>query len=144
MADARIKARVAPLPHALDLSGAGEVIAVAGLLEPAALARRLAGLAARGLGAVALALDVARVRGKEGPTVLALALGAWTSHEPVSPQAHDRQSTAETEENGEHKSGPEHLEEDRRRGKLCYVRKKTAHPTRPVDPAGFSTVSGYR
>jgi hypothetical protein len=95
----------APLPDALDVGGAGEVIAVAGLLEPAALARRLAGLAARGLGAVALALDVARVRCKEGPTVLALALGAWTSHEPVSPQAHDLQSAAETEETGSTKAG---------------------------------------
>src|SRR5215471_7775755 len=135
---------LAPLPDALDVGGASEVIAVAGLLEPAALARRLAGLAARGLSAVALALDVARVRSKEGPTVLALALGAWTSHEPVSPQAHDLQSAAETKENGENQSGPKHLEEDGRRGELCYVRKKRAQPTRPVDPDGCSTVLGYR
>jgi len=135
---------LAPLPDALDLGGAGEVIAVAGLLEPAALARRLAGLAARGLGAVALAPDVARVRHKEGPTVLTLALGAWTSHEPVSPQAHDLQNAAEKEENGEQKSRPKHLEEDGRRGEICYVRKKMAQPTRPVDPDGLSTVSGYR
>src|SRR5215471_11640425 len=82
---------LAPLPDALNVGGASEVIAVAGLLEPAALARRLAGLAACGLSAVALALDVARVRSKEGPTVLSLALGAWTSHAPVSSQAHVRQ-----------------------------------------------------
>ena len=72
---------------------------------PPALAGRLAGLAARRLGAVALVPDVARIRRKEGPTMLTLALGAWTSHEPVSPQAHDLQSAAETEENGEKKVG---------------------------------------
>ena len=134
----------APLPDALDMGGAGEVITVARLLEPAVLTRGFARLPTQGLGAVALAPGAARIRSKEGLTVLALAFREWTSHEPVSPQAHDLQSAAETEENGEHKSGPEHLEEDRRRGKLCYVRKKTAHPTRPVDPASFSTVSGYR
>ena len=92
--------RLAPLPDALDMGGAGEVIAVAGLLEPAVLARSFARLTARGLGAVALAPGAARVRRKEGLTVLALALGVWTSHEPASPQAHDLQSVAETEENG--------------------------------------------
>jgi len=96
---------LAPLPHALDLGGAGEVIAVAGLLEPAALARRLAGLAARGLGAVALAPDVARVRRKEGPTVFTLALGVWTSHEPVSPQAHDLRARLRRKKTGSKKAG---------------------------------------
>jgi hypothetical protein len=75
--------------------------------------------------------------------VLTLALGVWTSHEPVSPQAHDLQSAAETEENGEHKSGPKHLEEDGRRGEICYVRKKMAQPTRPVDLDGLTVIPAY-
>ena len=78
----------APLPDALAMGGACEVIAVAWLLEPAVLAGGFAGLPARELGAVALAPGAARVRSKEGLTVLALALGVWTSHEPASPQAH--------------------------------------------------------
>jgi hypothetical protein len=135
---------LAPLPDALDLGRAAEIIPVMGLLMPPALAGSLAGLATCGLGTVALVPDVARVRRKEGPTVLALPFAGWTSHEPVSPQAHELQSAAETEENGEHKSGPKHLEEDGRRGEICYVRKKMAQPTRPVDLDGLSTVSGYR
>jgi hypothetical protein len=78
----------APLPDALDLGRACEVIAVRGLVEPATLAGSLAGLAARGLGTVTLAPDAAWVRIKKGLTVLTLAFGAWTSHEPASPQAH--------------------------------------------------------
>ena len=69
------------------------------------LAGGFAGLPARELGAVALAPDAARVRIKEGPTVLALAFAEWTSHEPASPQAHELQLAAETEENGEKKAG---------------------------------------
>jgi len=96
---------LAPLPDALDLGRAAEIITVVGLLMPPALAGSLAGLSARGLGAVALAPDAARVRIKEGPTVLALAFAEWTSHEPASPQAHELQLAAETEENGEKKAG---------------------------------------
>src|SRR5215813_5464419 len=80
--------------------------------------RSFARLSARGLGAVALAPGATRVRSKEGPTVLALALGAWTSHEPASPQAHDLQIAAETEENGGEKSGPKKIEADQRRGDI--------------------------
>jgi len=60
---------LAPLPDALDMGGAGEVIAVAWLLEPAVLAGGFAGLPARELGAVALAPGAARVRSKEGLSV---------------------------------------------------------------------------
>src|SRR5437870_6498217 len=102
------------------MGGAGEVIAVAWLLEPAVLAGGFAGLPARELGAVALAPGAARVRSKEGLTVLALALGAWTSHEPASPQAHALQIVAETEENGGEKRGPKNIEEDGRRGEICH------------------------
>jgi hypothetical protein len=42
------------------------------------------------------------------------------------------------------KSGLKNIEEDGRRGELCHVGKKMAQPTRPVDPDGVSTVSGYR
>jgi len=76
-------------------------------------------------------------------TVLALAFGEWTSHEPAAPQAHDLQIAAETEENGGEKSGPKKIEEDQRRGEIFHVGKKMAQPTRPVHPDGLSTVSEY-
>ena len=79
-----------------------------------ALAGSLAGLSARGVGTVVLAPGAARVRMKEGPTVLALAFAEWTSHEPASPQAHELQIAAETEENG--KKATE-AEDNRRRRK---------------------------
>jgi hypothetical protein len=64
---------VAPLPDALDMSRVAEIIPVVRFVMPTALAGGLAGLAARGLGAVALAPGAARVGSKEGLTVLALA-----------------------------------------------------------------------
>jgi hypothetical protein len=94
-----------PLPDALDMERTAEVIAVLGVLPPTALAGRFAGLAARGRGAVALPPRTARVGSKEGLTVLALAFGAWTSHEPVSPQAHDRKIGMWKEANHEEKTG---------------------------------------
>jgi len=102
---------LAPLPHALDLGGACEVIAVSGLVEPATLASGFAGVAARGLGAVALASGAARVGIKEGPTVLTLALTQWSSHWPASPQANDQGIGARKEENGVEKSAPKNTEE---------------------------------
>jgi hypothetical protein len=80
----------------------------------------------------------------EGLTVLALAFGKWTSHEPASPQAHDLKIAAETEENGGEKSGPKNIEEDGRRGEISPVGKKTAPPTRPFQPDRLIAVSGYR
>src|SRR5437762_14021010 len=80
----------APLPDTLDMGRAAEIIPVVRVVMPTALAGGLAGLAARGLGAIALAPGAARVRRKEGLTVLALAFGKWTSHGPASPQAHDQ------------------------------------------------------
>jgi hypothetical protein len=65
---------LAPLPHALDLGRACEVITVSGLVQPAALASGFAGVAARRLGAVALASGAARVGIKEGLAMLTLAL----------------------------------------------------------------------
>ena len=92
---------LAPLPDALDMGGAAEVIPVAGLVQPTALTVSFAGLAARGLGAVALAPGAARVGIKEGLAVLTLTLGEWTSHWPASPQVNDLHTAAWREENGE-------------------------------------------
>ena len=111
---------LAPLPDALDLGGAGEVIAVAWLLEPAALAGRLARLPPCGLGAVALARVAARVGIKKGLTVLAFTFGEWTSHGPASPQANNPGSEGWKEENGVGKSTPKKREEDGRRGIKLY------------------------
>jgi hypothetical protein len=74
-------------------------------VEPTALAGGLAGLLARGHGAVALALGATRVGRKEGLTMLALACGTWTSHWPASPQANHRKIRAWKEENSEEKAG---------------------------------------
>jgi len=82
-----------------------EIIPVVRLLMPTALAGGLAGLAARGLGAVALAPGAARVGIKKGLTVLALAFREWTSHWPASPQANDRHIAAWKEENGKAHTG---------------------------------------
>jgi hypothetical protein len=134
----------APLPDALDLGRTCEVIAVSGLVEPATLAGSLAGLAARGLGTVTLVPDAAWVRIKKGLTVLALAFGAWTSHEPASPQAHHLKIATETEESEEKKSGPKKIEADGRRREISHVGKKTAQPTRSFQPDRLIVVSGYR
>jgi hypothetical protein len=101
-----------PRSDALDVDRAGEVIAVGGFVAPAPLAGRLAGLAARRRGAVALAPSATRVGSKEGLTVLALTCGAWTSHWPASPQVNDRKIGAQKEENREEKK---RAEEERRK-----------------------------
>ena len=106
----------APLPDALDLGRTAEIIPVVRFVMPTALAGGLAGLSARGLGAVALAPGAARVGIKEGLTVLALAFGEWTSHWPESPQANDLKIAAWKEENGEEKSALKKSEEHGRRG----------------------------
>jgi hypothetical protein len=95
----------APLPDTLDMERAAEIIPVVRLVMPTALAGGLAGLAACGCGAVALAPGAARVGSKEGLTVLAFAFGKWTSHWPASPQANHRKIGAWKEENGEEKVG---------------------------------------
>src|SRR6266511_2352337 len=106
----------APLPDALDLGRAAEIIPVRRFLMPTALAGGLAGLAARGLGAVALAPGTARVGIKEGLTVLARAFREWTFHWPASPQANDPGIRVWKEENGEEKSESKKSEENGRRG----------------------------
>ena len=84
----------APLPDALDVGGAGAIIAVAWLVEPAVLAGGFARRPALGLGAVTLAPSATRVGIKDGLTVLALPCGKWTSHGPASPQVNDRKIVA--------------------------------------------------
>jgi hypothetical protein len=76
--------------------------------------------------------------------MFALTFAERTSHKPASPQAHDLQIVAETEENGVEKRGPTHSEENGRRGAICCVGKKMAQSTGPVHPDDLSTVSGYR
>ena len=73
-------------------------------------------MAARGLGAIALAAGAAGVGIKEGLTVLTLAFREWTFHWPASPQANDQGIGAWKEENGEEKSAPRQIEENGRRG----------------------------
>ena len=102
-----------PRSDALDVGGACEVIAVVGFVVPSPLTGGFAGLAACGCGTVALAPDAARVRRKEGLTVLTLAFGAWTSHWPTSPQANERKIVAWKEE----KVRKKRVEEARRRRK---------------------------
>jgi hypothetical protein len=98
------------------MGGAGEVLAVAWLLQPAVLTRSFARLPARGLGAVALARGAARVGIKKGLTVLTFTLTQWTSHEPASPQAHDQEIGSWKEENGAEKMRTEEERRTRKKG----------------------------
>ena len=85
---------LSPLPHALDMVGAFEVITVGGFVSPLELAGLFAGFAALGLGTVALAPGAAGVGIKEHLTVSTFMLASWTSHWPVSPQVNDPHLTA--------------------------------------------------
>jgi hypothetical protein len=106
----------APLPAPLDRGRVAKRIPVVRLVMPTALAGGLAGLAADGLGAGALAPSAARVGSKKGLTGLALAFRAWPSHWPVSPPANARKSGAWKAENGEENRAPKPSEANRRRG----------------------------
>ena len=111
---------------------------------PTAWAGGLAGLAARGRGAVALAPGAARVGIKEGLTVLARAFRECTAHWPASPQANERKIGAWKEANGEEKSAPKKIEEDGRKGEIAYVGKKTERPNQQFHPSRLRAVSGRR
>jgi hypothetical protein len=80
---------LAPGANPVDIEGPAEVVAVLGLAGPAALARGLAGLAARGFGAVLLMPEIAIVGKKKLPTVLAFSLADATTHGPTPPWVHD-------------------------------------------------------
>jgi hypothetical protein len=96
---------LAPLSHPLDMDGTTEVIPIARLVQPTALTGRFAGLAACGRRTVVLAPSAARVRHKEGLTVLTLAVAEWTSHWPASPQANDLPIAVWTKEPEEAQAG---------------------------------------
>jgi hypothetical protein len=119
-----------PGADALDRRRAGDVIAVGGLVAPAPLAGGLARLAARRRGAGALAPSATGIGSKAGLTVLALALPAWTSHGPASPQAHEQGNGVWKEENGQEKRAPQKIKEDGRTGCPDVLGKKTPQPTR--------------
>ena len=138
------RVRLTPLPYALDLGRACEVITVRGLVQPAALAGGCAGVAARRRGAGALASGAARVGIKAGLTRLTRALTQWTSHWSASPQANDQGIGAWKEENGEAKSALKKLEENGRRGYISRVGKKTERPDRQFYPGRLHAVSGRR
>jgi hypothetical protein len=93
-----------------------EIITVVRFVMPPPLAGSLAGLAARGLGAVALAPGAAGVGSKEGLAVLTLTLGGWMSHWPASPQTNDLHIAVQKEEKEGRTSGPKKIEENRRSG----------------------------
>jgi hypothetical protein len=107
---------LAPLPDALDMDGSTEGITVARLVQPTALTGRFAGLAACGRRTVVLAPSAARVRRKEGLTVLTLAFAEWTSHWSASPQANELHIAVWKEEQEGRTSGPKKIEENRRSG----------------------------
>ncbi len=135
---------LAPLPDALDMGGTTEVITVVGLLQPTAVTGRFAGLAARWRRTVVLAPGAARVRIKEGLTVLTLALGEWTSHWPASPQANDLQIVAWKEENGEEQAGRRRSKKIEEADKYPIFWKKTQQPNRQFQPDRLIAVSGRR
>jgi hypothetical protein len=95
---------LSPGSHALDVSGASEVIAVGRFVEPALLARGFAGFAALEGGTVVLTFDTARVGNENGLTMLTLTPSGWMCHGPESPQVHHRQDDdgrkEDEEENG--------------------------------------------
>ena len=92
---------LSPLSHALDVLGASEVVAIVGFIEPSALAVGLTGLAALGLGAVALTLRIAVVGNEEHLAVLTLTFSRGLSHGPESPQAYDLGRAGDRKATGE-------------------------------------------
>jgi hypothetical protein len=126
------------------MGGTTEVITVARLVQPAALTGRFAGLAARWRRTVVLAPGAARVRIKEGLTVLTLALGEWTSHWPASPQANDRHIAVWKEENGAKQAGRRRSKKTEEADKYPIFWKKTKRPNLQFQPDRFIAVSGRR
>jgi hypothetical protein len=135
---------LAPLPDALNVGEAFEVIAVRRLVQPAALAGGFAGLAALELGAIALAPGAARVGGKEGLTVLTLTLAQWTSHWPESPQVNDLHIVAQEEGLGEENGSRYRAKKTEERDKDRVFGKKKEWPNLQVQPGHLHAVSGYR
>jgi len=135
---------LSPLPDALDMRGTTEVITVARLLQPTTLTGRFAGLAACRRRTVVLAPGAAGVRIKEGLTVLTLALGEWTSHWPVSPQANDLQIAVWKEENGQEQADRRSSKKTEEGEKYFIFWKKTKPPNLQFQPDRLIAVSGRR
>ena len=81
---------LAPVPHALGVSGPPEVIAVGGLAQPSALAGQFASLSRSGLAAVMLVMFVAVLGEEKLP-----ATAAFTS---LGPQGHGGPNEHDPEE----------------------------------------------
>ena len=96
-----------PLPDALDMHVAFEVIKIVGLLPPASLTLGFADVAALGLGAVALAPDIAVIGMKEAFTVQTFTLSGWICHRSGSPPAYDAKMAVRKEENRQEKRDEE-------------------------------------
>jgi hypothetical protein len=134
----------APRPDALAMGGAAAGIPGAGVGPPTAVTVRVAGLAARGLGAGALAPGAARVGRTEGRAVLTRTRGAWPSPWPASPQGNALHPAAWREAHGAAAAGrsrstkPEDAETDQ------FWGKKMPRPHRPCQPHRLMTVSGHR
>lgn len=96
-----------PLPDALDILFAFEVIKIVGFLPPASLTLGFADVAALGLGAVVLASDIAVIGMKEAFTVKTFTLANWVCHRPGSPPAYDAEMAVGKEENRQEKRDEE-------------------------------------
>jgi hypothetical protein len=96
-----------PLPDALDMHVAFEVIKIVGFLPPASLTLGFADVAALGLGAVALAPDIAVIGMKEAFTVQTFTFSNWICHRPGSPPAYDAKMAVGKEENRQEKHDEE-------------------------------------
>ena len=103
---ARVKTQRDQL-DALDILLAFEGIEVVGFLPPASLSLGFADVTALGLGAVALAPNVAMVGIKEPFTVQTFTLSSGVCHRPGSPPAHDAKTAVGKEENRQEKGREE-------------------------------------
>jgi hypothetical protein len=125
-----------------------EVIKIVGFLPPASLTLGFADTAALGLGAVALALDIAVIGMKETFTVQTFTLSSGVCHRPGSPWAYDAKMALGKEENRQYKW---HEEEEGKRGKKIEERdgyqileKKTEWPNLQFQPGRSIAVYGRR
>ena len=113
-----------PLPDTLDMYVAFEVIKIVGLLPPASLTLGFADVAALGLGAVALAPDIAVIGMKEAFTVQTFTFSNWICHRSGSPPAYDAKMAVGKEENRQKNTMRKKREEDRRKGLISRVREE--------------------
>jgi hypothetical protein len=84
-----------------------EVIKIVRFLPPASLTLGFADVAALGLGAVALAPDIAVIGIEKAFTVQTFTLSSWICHRPGSPPAYDAKMAVGKEENRQEKRDEE-------------------------------------